>query len=121
MTGYLAPPWGIGGLNNGVVPAWLGEWAGLVAVLWLKPRPADGCVAADDCVWVFLHASSAAALPLTPDRWVALTGHFDDPLAVTCRATGQGPDAVTSDAQAIVTCREHFVVTDMRTVAPPAP
>ena len=120
VTGYLAPPWGIGGLANGVTPAWLGEWAGLDDVLWLKPHPAMGCVADDDCVWLFIHAPDATALPLAPDRWVTLTGHFDDPASLTCRATGAGPDAVTSDAQAIATCRGHFVVTGIRTVKPPA-
>ncbi len=121
LTGYLAPPWGIGGLTNGIAPAWLGEWEGLPAVLWLKPHPADGCFAADDCLWIFLHAPDAAALQLTPDRWVALTGHLDDPAASTCRATGHGPDAATSDAQAVVQCREHFVVTEILTVAAPMP
>jgi hypothetical protein len=119
LTGYLAPISGIGGTNSGVVPAWLGEWSGLPAVLWLKPHPADGCIAADDCVWVFLHAPDAAVLQLTPDRWVALTGHLSDPDAGTCRATGSGD--VTSDARAIVVCREHFVVTKIETLASPAP
>lgn len=121
VTGYLAPASGIGGLGNGVVPAWLGEWSGLPDVLWLKPHPADGCSAADDCIWMFLFAPNAPAVPLTPDRWVTLTGHFDDPAALTCRATGTGPDAVTSDAEAIVQCREHFVMTKIRTVASPNP
>jgi hypothetical protein len=121
VTGYLAPAWGIGGLPNGIVPGWLGEWEGLPAVLWLKPHPVGGCFAADDCMWLFLYAPSTAGLSLSPDRWVALTGHFDDPLAATCRATGSGAGAVTSDAQAIVECRKHFVVTGIRTVAPPAP
>ena len=120
VIGYLAPASGIGGLGNGVVPSWLGEWAGLDDVLWLKPHPADGCVAATDCVWTFLFASHPSALPLAPDRWVTVTGHFDDPAARTCRATGSGPDAVTSDVQAVITCRRHFVVTEIRTAPPPA-
>jgi hypothetical protein len=120
VTGYLAPAWGIGGLSNGVTPSWLGEWDGLEVVLWEQPRPSGGCSADGDCLWMFLFAPKPAALKLTPERWVTLTGHFDDPLASTCRATGQGPDAVTSDAAAIATCRGHFVVTDIESVAPPA-
>jgi hypothetical protein len=119
VTGYLAPPWGIGGLPNGVVPSWLGEWAGLEVVLWQKPRPAEGCVSDTDCLWMFIHAPDPATVPLSPERWVTLTGHFDDPLASTCRATGDGSDAVKTDAEAVETCRGHFVVTEIRTVAPP--
>lgn len=119
VTGYLAPSWGVGGLGNGVAPAWLGEWAGLEQVLWRQPHPVDSC-GDNDCMWIYLHAPDTAALPLSPDRWVSLTGHFDDPGALSCRAAGSGPDAVTSDVQAVITCREHFVVTEIRTVAPPA-
>ena len=121
VTGYLSPSWGVGGLSNGVDPAWLGDWGGLETVLWIKPRPAAGCITDTDCIWLYLHAPHPASLALSPDRWVTLTGHFDDPVAATCRATGTGSDAVPSDALAILTCREHFVVTRIKTVAPPAP
>ena len=120
VTGYLAPAWELGGVSNGVVPSWLGEWSGLMEVLWLKPHPADGCYADDDCIWLFLFAPDASVLPLTPDRWVSVTGHFDDPVAQTCRAPAQGPDIITTDAQAIAECRKHFVITQIRTIAPPA-
>lgn len=121
VTGYLAPAWGIGGLGNGVVPSWLGEWSGLPSVLWLRPHPADGCPAPEDCMWMFLFAPAPASLPMTSDRWVTLTGHFNDPVALTCRATGSGPDAVKTNAEAVDLCREHFVVTQIRTVAAPSP
>ena len=120
VTGYLAPAWGIGGLANGVIPSWLGEWGGLKVVLWQKPRPADGCVSDNDCVWMFLYASNPATVPLVPERWVQVTGHFDDPLASTCRAAGTASVAVTTDAQAVATCRGHFVVTEIRTVEAPS-
>jgi hypothetical protein len=94
-----------------IVSAWLGEWSGISSVLWARPRQTDGCPAADDCVWAFLFAPDATNLPLEPDRWVAVTGHFNDPAALTCRATGSGPDAVPSNVVAIEQCREHFVVT----------
>ncbi|TAL05935.1 MAG: hypothetical protein EPO00_12055 [Chloroflexota bacterium] len=108
-------------MGNGVVPSWLGEWSGLPSVLWRHPHPAEGCPAPDDCMWMFLFAPDLAKLPMTPDRWVSLTGQFNDPVALTCRATGSGPDAVTSDADAIERCREHFVVTEIRTVVAPNP
>ena len=121
VTGYLAHPWGIGGVGHGVVPTWLGEWSGLESVLWIKPNPTEGC-SGDDCGWLFLYAPDASALPLSPDRWVALTGHFDDPLAQTCRATApEGSGYPSTDAEAIAECRMHFVVTEIRTIPPPAP
>jgi hypothetical protein len=121
VTGYLAPPEGIGGLANGITPAWLGEWSGLPVVLHGTSIPADTCGNADVCRWMFLFAPHPGLLPLTPARWVSVTGHFDDPVAATCRATPgyEGPDGATSDAEAIATCRGHFVVTEIRTVAAP--
>jgi hypothetical protein len=118
VVGYVAPSWGIGGPSNGLVPTWLGEWQGLPSVLWAKPHPADGCLAADDCVWMFLFAANPAALPLAPDRWVAVTGHLDDPTARTCRWAGRG-DAITP-SRAVEICRAHFVVTGIADGPPPS-
>lgn len=120
VVGYLAPAWGIGGIGNGVMPAWLGDEFGLSQVLWLKPRNADGCFAEDDCIWMFIHAQDPAALPLTPDRWVAVTGHFDDPAATTCHWVGPSGAPLTT-AQAVEVCREHFVVTGIADAAAPSP
>ncbi|MFN2483377.1 MAG: hypothetical protein ABR509_00370 [Candidatus Limnocylindria bacterium] len=56
--------------------------------------------------------SGAVTVPPS-NEWVDLTGHFDDPAAVTCTLTptagtsGVGFDAV----QVVVSCREQFVVT----------
>ena len=122
VTGYLAPPEGIGGIANGITPTWLGEWSGLPVVLHANVNPADTCGDDVDCSWAFLFAPKPALLPLTPARWVRLTGHFDDPVAATCRATPgyEGQDGPETDAQAIATCRGHFVVTKIQTVPPPA-
>lgn len=120
VIGYLAPPWGVGGTSNGLAPAWLGEWAGLPSVLWLRPRNSAGCLAATDCVWMFLYAPDAATLPLTPDRWVRVSGHFNDPAATSCRWAGPDGDPVT-DASAAAVCRQHFVVTSIADVPTPSP
>jgi hypothetical protein len=122
VTGYLAPPEGIGGTGNGITPAWLGEWSGLEVVLHGSAIPADRCGDADVCRWAFLFAQHPAQLPLTPARWVSVTGHYDDAASATCRATPgyNGSDGPATDAQAIAICRGHFVVTMIRTVAAPS-
>ena len=122
VVGYLAPGWGIGGIPNRLAPAWLGEWSGLPSVLWLGPHPAAGCFAADDCVWMFIFAPDAATLPLTPDRWVMVTGHFDDPAATSCHWVG--PAAVSDPltaAKAVAVCRQHFVVAAIADAPAPSP
>ena len=121
LTGYLAPLGGLGGVSSGVQPTWLGEWSGLESVLALKSHPLEGCDPAQGCTWLFLYAPDASVLPLSPDRWVNVTGHFDDPVAQTCRATMNEPGFPSTDAEAIATCRSHFVVTAIRTIPPPLP
>jgi hypothetical protein len=122
VTAYIAPPEGIGGTSNGITPAWLGEWSGLPVVLSSKPSTIDGCREEFSCPWMFIFASKPALLPLTPERWVSVTGHFDDPASATCRATPgyDGGDGPATDAEAIAICRGHFVITEIRTVAAPA-
>jgi hypothetical protein len=120
VVGYLAPGWGIGGIPNGLAPAWLGEWPGLPSVLWLRPHPVAGCFAADDCAWIFIFAPDAATLPLTPDRWVMVTGHFDDPAATTCHWVGPSGDPLTA-AKAVAVCRQHFVVAAIADAPAPSP
>jgi hypothetical protein len=53
-------------------------------------------------------------------RWVQVTGHYDDPASPTCRFSG-GEGAIDFEperprAEAVLQCREVFVVTHLRTV-----
>ena len=117
VTGWLASAWGIGGTNSGIVPAWLGEWS-TDPVLWMKPRQADGCMSTDGCHWIFLHVRPDSGLKLgPPERWVALTGHLDDPAAATCRWSGIG-EPISPD-RGVATCRARFVVTALNDAAAP--
>ncbi len=51
-------------------------------------------------------------------HWVVVTGHFDDPAAATCTATGE-PGVAPSAADAVAICRSTFVVASIaRTEAP---
>jgi len=118
VMGWLAEPWGIGGYLAGVEPAWLGEPMTDV-VQWTEPRGAATCQADGACHFAFLHFPPDAdpwTLPL--DRWVRLTGHFDDPLAATCRWNGTN-DPKTPE-QAVELCREAFVVSAIEDTPDPS-
>jgi hypothetical protein len=118
VVGWLGPSWGIGGTNTGIEPTWLGEPL-TDPVLWLKPRNPDGCFTTDDCVWTFVHIRPGSAVPFQlPERWVEVTGHFDDPVAQTCLWDGHSNDPITP-ARAVETCRDAFVVTAVRDAAQP--
>ena len=118
VVGWLAPPWGIGGTLIGIEPTWLGEPI-TDPVLWLKPHNPDGCFLADDCFWVFVHIRPGSGVAFTvPERWVEVTGHFDDPVARTCRWDGHTNDPVAPQ-RAVETCRDAFVVTAVRDAAQP--
>ncbi len=113
VTGWLAAPWGIGWGSPGVEPAWLGDMLAIWRVLWLKPMVGEGCYEDTDCLWMHLTSPNASSLSLTPDRWVTITGHFDDPAAASCYWTGStGVYSVPlTKAEAVALCRSHFVVT----------
>jgi hypothetical protein len=130
VTGWIAAAEGIGGAATGIVPAWIGEWWGLPRVLYQKPLrrdpddPLGGFIqdpTTGDGIWLFLFAPDASALPLAPERWVTVTGHFDDPASTTCRWSGELYTEPVSDAAAIAACRSHFVVTAIEDAAAPTP
>ena len=52
-------------------------------------------------------------------HWVAVTGHFDDPAAATCTATGEAGVA-PSAADAVMICRSTFVVAGVSRAKAPA-
>ncbi len=52
-------------------------------------------------------------------HWVAVTGHFDDPAAATCTATGEAGVA-PSAADAVMICRSTFVVARVSRAEAPA-
>lgn len=124
VTGWLADPEGIGWGSPRIEPAWLGDMLAIRRVLWLKPLVPDRwCIEDTDCLWMHLTSPDASELPLTPDRWVTITGHVDDPAAATCHWTG--PEGTYSRpltrVEAVALCRSHFVVTAIEDAAPPGP
>ena len=66
-----------------------------------------------------INPASGVAAPPT-GQWVELTGHFDDPAAVTCMLAPDAPGGAAYDpVQVVVSCREQFVVSGWEIVAPP--
>lgn len=51
-------------------------------------------------------------------HWVVVTGHFDDPAAAGCTATGN-PEVAPSAADAVLICRSTFVVESVARTSPP--
>jgi hypothetical protein len=116
VTGWLAEPWGIGGTSSGVKPAWLaelGSWA-----LWARPRNPDGCVEATDCMFMLIHVMPGSQLRLEPERWVRVTGHFDDPASQSCVGSGPFWDP-RSVPDPVAYCQGGFVVTAIHDGAKP--
>jgi hypothetical protein len=52
-------------------------------------------------------------------RWVTVAGHFDDPAAQTCTASGE-PGVAPTTAEAVVICRSTFVVESVARTSAPA-
>jgi hypothetical protein len=121
VTGWLAEACCLGWGSPGVEPAWLGDMLAIGRVLWLKPMVGEGCYADTSCVWMTLTSPNASELPLSPERWVTITGHFDDPAAATCYWTGlQGGYSVPlTKGEAVASCRSHFVVTAIEDATSP--
>jgi len=52
-------------------------------------------------------------------HWVVVTGHFDDPAAATCVASGE-PGVVPGPAETVAICRSTFVVSAVAATSPPS-
>ena len=102
--------WCSGGAIGNRAPAWLAEPT--AEQLLLTP------IALGSSSW---QALLPPALPLNPawmGHWLEITGHFDDPAAVTCSWT-PGPDELgwyDGRRSTIEGCRQRFVVTAVQIV-----
>lgn len=99
--------------DTGIEPSWLG---GCSEVINLHHEASDFGVALPARV----HPSTGLqAFSLPQRRWVRVTGHHDDPAALSCRETPQ-PGTIAEPVDAtILECRRQFVITDLREVAAP--
>ena len=115
VRGWLAPPEGVGGTNNGISPSWLGEWA-TDLVIWAAPPTSAFCGSAS-CGFEFVHVPPGSGVSLgAPERWVELTGHYGDAAASTCHFTGTDFNGI---GDAVAYCRKNFVATAVRDIAAP--
>jgi len=103
---------------------------------WLADEPSlqlhgrGGFLSADGPLGA--HIDSASDLTLTENEWYAIEGRFDDLAALTCQRriiadelgivdlegfVSQIPPVIPEDA--VLWCREQFVITAVRPIAPP--
>lgn len=94
-------------------PAWLAEPT--VDQLYLSPIEGSS-----SWTQVILAPTLSAEASWT-DHWVELTGHFDDPAALSCRWLPQGDEVVwySGRQDTVNGCRQQFVVTAVRLVDGP--
>jgi hypothetical protein len=99
--------------DTGIEPSWLGACAEIVD---LHGEAND--FSAD--LPARMHPSTGLqAVRLKQRIWVQVTGHFDDPAALTCHQTPP-PGVVAQPAEAtILDCRRQFVITELHEIAAP--
>jgi hypothetical protein len=121
---YVPMVEGLGGVSGSrLTPRWIADaWSGVIvqpkrlskvnqdAWLIVRVRPSLGACTITDV--------EAAPCPFggLVEKYVTLTGHFDDPVAQTCRsrAWDTGGDPGPSKKQMIASCRAAFVVTAVK-------
>ncbi len=118
---YVPTTEGLGGVSGWkMTPAWLADdWMGAI----LQPKP---LTEQDQDAWLIARvppslgrcAITDEGAPACPfgqhlDGYVAVTGHFDDPAAATCKSAPweSGQDPGPSKAKMVARCRARFVVT----------
>lgn len=123
FRGWLdySPPLGFEGPL--VEPVWLPyPPSGQVWALWSVPPVGEDNLCPDarpDCAWLALHIDPSSDVVFgTTARWVRVTGHVDDPAAMTCHwvFNEDYPDDGRPDSDAIEWCRNSFIVDTIRTV-----
>jgi hypothetical protein len=109
FVGFVANPDGLGGLETySLTPKWLAYSAFFVQPTQeIIDRPAFG---AGPFFRVTFDPALGDPMLAFNANWVRVTGHFVDPAAATCRATGQA-GATPTQEEAIAICETMFVAT----------
>jgi hypothetical protein len=67
-----------------------------------------------------IHVSPSLATSLPIDKWLEVSGHFDDPAARDCKRASNDPQYPTGDSSdQILWCRQQFVITSSIDASPP--
>lgn len=92
----------------------LGEPTFVFTPTWLDPAFAPTLDGQPDAAGMGLFVKPGSGVDLgTLARWVAVTGHFGDPAAATCRATNTSDGSLVTDDWAQRDCSLRFVVTSI--------
>jgi len=119
---FVPRPDGIGGTSAySITPSWLngldGSWALLssgrntASIAGYVPPALGHCFGPDGATCPFRFYAN---------RWVTVSGHFDGPVAQTCRYGEHPPGADFTVANAIAECQVEFIVLSVGTAALPA-
>src|SRR5690242_4197594 len=106
VVGYVDSPEGIGGVNSFVIKP---LWMTMSGLMLMSGSAADR----HGSSWFYPIAMPPRFGDLNEryhHRWVAVTAHFDDPRALTCRAEGPADTNPPSKAQAVRMCRSILVL-----------
>jgi hypothetical protein len=128
VIGWQDLPPILGSEEPSITPTWL--WFFSKSVLWQKPPGFDqsgggqSCTV-DDCHFFFVQIRPDSGLTFNPTggRWVALTGHRQDPASETCKwvyPADWGTSTRLPDLLARQHCRGTFVLTSVSAAAAPA-
>jgi hypothetical protein len=117
IDGYTLGCGGCGGIDEyDRTPSWL---AMFIPAYFLGPNPGEPGI--DPTVGFPFFADPALGLSIPPpDTLVHVTGHFNDPIALTCQVIPKpGSSAPPLDAnEVIASCQASFVVTALSVVTP---
>ena len=117
---FVPRTWGLGGVAPPVLPTWLDPWAGgLLQATGDLSGPAHGYgqgpflgVAVPPALGACgVTYEEDPACPLAPhlNGWVRVSGHYDDPAALTCRVASTWPVPIPR-ADTVAACRARFVL-----------
>lgn len=114
FTAYVRDPGEVGWVYvYGIEPAWF-RGLGLFVATTSGQKPGHGPITA-----LAIPPGLGDLQAAHVGHWVTVTGHFDDPAAATCTATGE-PGVAPDAAEAVTICRSVFVVAGVSRTSVPA-
>lgn len=114
FTAYVRDPGEVGWTYAyGIEPAWF-RGLGLFVATTSGQKPGYGPITA-----LAIPPGLGDPQPAHVGHWVTVTGHFDDPTAAACTATGE-PGVAPTMAEAVTICRSTFVVGGVSRMSVPA-